>query len=114
MDKLIFWAVDHYWLITITIGIIALIFGIIALASAKRCPDCLNIWVPKKAKVCQKCGYQFTADQPDGIIANTDHFSKSKTLQQTDDKPNRKHFSSREDYKKWRDEQLKNTLTKKD
>jgi len=59
MDKLIFYATDHYLTIIIKVGAIAVAALVLKVLFSKTCPDCLNRSVPKPAKVCQKCGYRF-------------------------------------------------------
>jgi hypothetical protein len=59
MDKLLWFVLNHIWLIVIICGGLALVGGIARALSEKTCPDCLNKAVPKQAKVCQKCGYRF-------------------------------------------------------
>ena len=112
ISKWLFW--DHFWLSLIIFAIIAIVLKRL---SQKTCPDCLNTSVPKYAKVCQKCGYRFTAKQQDTTMPSIDRTSEAfetKIPHEPDHKPNGKKFSSREDYEKWRDEQLNTVLRKKE
>jgi ssDNA-binding Zn-finger/Zn-ribbon topoisomerase 1 len=109
---------DHFWLsLTLFLIILFIITLVIKRLFAKTCPDCLNIWVPKQAKVCQKCGHRFTAEQQQKTVPVADRVSEAfegKSSYQPAHKQDRKKFRSREEYERWRDEQLKTILTKKD
>jgi hypothetical protein len=59
MEKLLWFVLNHIWLIVIIFGGLALVGSIVRTLSVKTCPDCLNKSVPKNARVCQKCGYRF-------------------------------------------------------
>lgn len=61
MDRWAFFVMDHIWIFVIVFGIIAVTATVLKGLSKKTCPDCMDRSVPKQAKVCQKCGYRFSA-----------------------------------------------------
>jgi len=59
MDKWALYVMDHIWTFVIIFGVIFVVASVLKALSEKTCPDCSNKSVPKRAKVCQKCGYRF-------------------------------------------------------